>query len=54
MVDQSGVVQCGTEEHSLFSVSGQRRTGHATILIIATTEADAECYAVHELGFPHN
>jgi len=38
-------------EHTLFSVMGQKLTGHATALIIADLEADAEYYALHELGF---
>jgi hypothetical protein len=44
-------VQFGKQEHSLFSVMGQKATGHATALIIAAVEADAEYYALHELGF---
>ena len=39
------------QEHSLFSVMGQKLTGHATALIIAAIGADAEYYALHELGF---
>ena len=39
------------QEHRLFSVRGQKPTGHATALIIAAIEADAENYAIHELGF---
>jgi hypothetical protein len=38
-------------QHSLFSVMGQKLTGHATALIIAAVEADAEYYALHDLGF---
>jgi hypothetical protein len=30
---------------------GQDLAGNATALIIAATEADAEYYALHELGF---
>jgi len=30
---------------------GQKLTGHAIALIIAASEADAEYYALHELGF---
>lgn len=30
---------------------GQKPMGHATALIIAAIEADAEYYALHELGF---
>jgi hypothetical protein len=39
------------QEHSLFSVMGQKLAGRATALIIAATEADAEYYALDELGF---
>ena len=39
------------QQHSLFSVIGEKLDGHALALIIATTEADAEYYALHELGF---
>jgi len=38
-------------EHNLFSVMGQKLTGRATALIIAAVDADAEYYALHELGF---
>ena len=38
-------------EHNLFSVMGQKLTGHATALIIAAVEADAQYLAFHELGF---
>ena len=38
-------------EYSLFSVMGQKLTGHATALIIAAVEADAEYYALQELDF---
>ena len=51
MVEQNGLVQPDREEHSLFSVMGQKLTGRATALIIAASEADAEYYALHELGF---
>jgi len=30
---------------------GQKLTGRATALIIAAVEADAEYYALHDLGF---
>jgi hypothetical protein len=43
--------QPSKQEHNLFSVLGQKIEGHATALIIATTEADAKHYALHELGF---
>jgi hypothetical protein len=37
--------------HKLFSVMGWIVQGHAVELIIAKSEADAEYYAIHELGF---
>lgn len=43
--------QPSKQEHSLFSVMGEKREGAATALIIASTEADAAYYALHELGF---
>ena len=51
MVKQNDPMQPSKQEHNLFSVIGQKLTGHATALIIAASEADAECYALHELGF---
>jgi hypothetical protein len=58
-VDPVGTVRRNTlvkqsnrmHEHTLFSVMGQKLTGHAMALIIADLEADAEYYALHELGF---
>ena len=47
MVEQNDRIH----EHTLFSVMGQKLTGHATALIIADLGADAEYYALHELGF---
>ena len=44
-------MQPSKQEHSLFSVMGQKPAGHATALIIAAIEADAEYYALHELSF---
>ena len=44
-------MQPSKQEHSLFAVVGQKLTGHATALIIAAIKADAEYYALHELGF---
>lgn len=44
-------MQLNKQEHSLFAVVGQKPAGHATALIIAALEADAEYYALHELGF---
>jgi hypothetical protein len=38
-------------EHRLFSVMGEKLAGPATALIIAAGQADAEYYALHELGF---
>ena len=43
--------QPSKHEYSLFSVMGQKLMGRATALIIAAVEADAEYYALHELGF---
>jgi hypothetical protein len=37
--------------HKLFSVMGSIVQGHAVELIIAESEADAEYYALHDLGF---
>jgi len=53
LVEQNGPLRPSKEEqeHSLFSVMGQKLTGRATALIIAAVEADAESYALHELGF---
>ncbi len=50
MVEQNGLQRC-KQERSLFSVVGQTVTGHATALIIAAIEADAEYCALNELGF---
>jgi hypothetical protein len=44
-------VQPSKHEHNLFCVMGQKLTGRATALIIAAAEADAEYYALHDLGF---
>ncbi len=44
-------MQPSKHEYSLFSVMGQKLTGHATALIIAAVEADAEYYALQELDF---
>ena len=51
MVERNDPVRPRRSENSLFSVMGQRVTGRATALIIAAVEADAEYYALHELGF---
>ena len=51
MVEQNDPVRPRRCEHSLFSVMGQKLTGRATALIIAAAEADAEYYALNELGF---
>jgi hypothetical protein len=50
LLEQDGL-QHNKQERSLFSVVGQTLTGNTTALIIAAIEADAEYYAVHELGF---
>ena len=51
LVEQNDPVRPRRCEHSLFSVMGQKLTGRATALIIAAAEADAEYYALHDLGF---
>jgi hypothetical protein len=51
VVKQNEPMQSSKQEHNLFSVIGQKLRGHATALIIAASETDAECYALHELGF---
>ncbi len=51
MAKQNDAVQPSKQEHDLFSVIGQTLSGQATALIVAAIEADAECYALHELGF---
>jgi len=51
LVEQNDPVRPRRCEHSLFSVVGQKLTGRATALIIAAAEADAEYYALNELGF---
>jgi len=43
--------QRSKRELCLFSVIGENDVGLVTALIIAATEADAEYYALHELGF---
>jgi hypothetical protein len=43
--------QPSKQEHSLFSVMGEKLAGPATALIIAATDADAEYYALQELSF---
>jgi hypothetical protein len=50
LLEQDGL-RHNKQERSLFSVVGQTLTGNTTALIIAAIEADAEYYAVHELGF---
>lgn len=44
-------MEASNQEHNLFSVMGQKPMGHATALVIAAIKADAEYYALHELGF---
>ena len=51
MEEQIDPVQPSKQEHSLFCVMGQKLTGRATALIIAAVEAEAEYYALHQLGF---
>ena len=43
--------QGSKQERVLFSVMGFNPQGHIVALIIAKSEADAEYYALHELGF---
>jgi len=43
--------QPSKQERSLFFVMGEKLGACATSLIIAATEADAEYYVLHELGF---
>jgi hypothetical protein len=49
--EQTNSVQPSKQEYNLFCVMGQKLTGRATALIIAAVEADAEYYALHDLGF---
>jgi hypothetical protein len=49
--EQTNPVQPSKQEYNLFCVMGQKLTGRATALIIAAVEADAEYYALHDLGF---
>jgi hypothetical protein len=51
LVDQKDLMPSSKQEHNLFSVMGQKLAGHATALIIAAMEADAQYYALHELDF---
>jgi hypothetical protein len=51
LVEQNDLVRPRRCGHSLFSVMGQKLTGRATALVIARIEADAEYYALHEIGF---
>ena len=51
MEEQYDPVQPSKHEYSFFSVMGRKLMGRATALIIAAVEADAEYYALHELGF---
>jgi hypothetical protein len=43
--------QRSKQEHMLFSVIGVKDAKSARALIVAATEADAEYYALHDLGF---
>jgi hypothetical protein len=51
MAEQSSSRRRSKQIHKLFSVMGWIVQGHAVELIIANTAADAEYFAVHELGF---
>jgi hypothetical protein len=50
-LDQKDLMPSSKQEHSLFSVMGQKLTGRATALIIGAIEADAQYHALHELDF---
>jgi hypothetical protein len=51
LADQLSPAQRSEQERKLFSVMGWNLQGHIIGLIIAKSEADAEYYALHELGF---
>jgi hypothetical protein len=51
VVDRKDLMPSSKQEHNLFSVMGKKLTGHATALIIAAIEADAQYHALHELDF---
>jgi hypothetical protein len=51
MAGQHTTPQPSKQEHNLFAVMGQKVAGRASALIVAATKADAECYALQELGF---
>jgi aspartokinase len=48
---EQSTAQPSKQEHNLFAVMGEKVTGRASALIVAATEADAEYYALQELGF---
>jgi hypothetical protein len=50
LADQLPPMQSSEQERELFSVVGWSPQGHTVALIIAKSEADAEYYALHELG----
>jgi hypothetical protein len=51
MTQQPKTGRPSKKEHSLFSVTGEKSVRYAVALIIAGTAADAEYYALSELGF---
>jgi hypothetical protein len=51
MAEQKTPAQRSKREQTLFSVVGWKPEGRTVALIIANSEADAEYYALHELGF---
>lgn len=51
MAEQPSSGRRSKQVHKLFSVMGWIVQGHAVELIIAESDADAEYYALHELGF---
>jgi hypothetical protein len=51
LAEQHTSARPSKQEHNLFAVMGQKVVGRASALVIAATEADAEYYALQELGF---
>jgi hypothetical protein len=51
LAEQFNPENCSELVCKLFSVMGQTSEGHATALIVANNDTDAEYYALSELGF---
>ena len=51
LAGQHTPAQPSKQQHNLFAVLGQNVAGRASALVIAPTQADAEYYALQELGF---